>query len=128
MTAVFERADLPKHVNVDPLYLRDHRCQASYNSTHVFINTPLTGCDTLYEETEQMMFFTNTLSEKSTNVSRTGVITRDYLFKAKFTCSYGRKRTVGTFSFEPARQRLAVNLSKYVRCPASVAFPLPSES
>ena len=114
MTAVFERADLPKHVNVDRLYLRNRRCKASYNSTHVFINTPLTGCDTVYKETEQMMFFTNTLSERSQNVSGGGVITRNYLFKANFTCSYGRKRTVGTFSFEPAQQQLVVNLSEHI--------------
>ena len=128
MTAVFERADLPKHVNVDRLYLRNRRCKASYNSTHVFINTPLTGCDTVYKETEQMMFFTNTLSERSQNVPEGGVITRDYLFKANFTCGYGRKRTVGTFSFEPAQQRLTVNLSKYIWCPASVTFSLTSQS
>ena len=114
MSAVFVRTDLPKHVNIDHLYLRDRRCKASYNSTHVFINAALTGCGTLYEETEQMMFFTNTLSEKSQKASGAGVITRDYLFNANFTCSYGRKRTVGTFSFEPAQQRLTVNLSKYM--------------
>ena len=122
MTAVFKRADLPKHVNVDQLYLRDVRCKASYNSTHVFINTALTGCGTLYKETEQMMFFTNTLSERSLNAPGGAVISRNYLFEANFTCSYGRKRTVGTFSFEPAKQRLFVNLGRYVRCPDSVVF------
>ena len=107
MSAVFERTDLPKHVNINNLYLRDRQCKASYNSTHVFINTALTGVS-LYEETQQTMYFSNTLSERSQYASGAGVITRNYLFNANFTC------IVGTFSFEPAQQRLTVYLSKYV--------------
>ena len=102
ITAVFDRRDLPNNVSINQLYLRDGRCRATYNSTHVIVRTPLSGCGTVYEEDEQNMFFTNILSETS-SFYHSG-ITRDYLFKTKFICCYGRKRTVGGFSFEPARQ------------------------
>lgn len=112
MTAVFERADLPKQVNIDRLHLRSRQCRATYNSTHVFIKTPLTSCGTLYEETDQTMFFSNTLSEEPSLLPFGDTVSRNYLFQANFTCSYGRKRTVGTVSFKPARQRLSASLSK----------------
>ena len=111
MTAVFDRADLPKHLNVDRLYLRSRRCRASYNSTHVIVKTPLTGCGTVFSKDDQTLFFSNVLSEEQ-NSRAVGVITRDYLFKANLTCAYPRKRTVGSISFEPAKQRMFVNLSK----------------
>jgi hypothetical protein len=113
MTAVFARADLPKSINVDHLYLRDRNCKTSRNSTHVFVTTPLTGCGTVFSKDDQTLFFNNVLSEEG-HSSGVGVITRDYLFKAKLTCAYPRKRTVGAFSFEPAKQKTYVSLGKYV--------------
>jgi hypothetical protein len=113
MTAVFDRADLPKHVNIDHLYLRDRYCKADWNSTHVIVKTLLTGCGTVFSKNDQTLFFSNVLSEEG-NSSGHGVITRDYLFKANLTCAYPRKRTVGSFSFAPAKQRVFVNVGKYV--------------
>ena len=113
MTAVFDRADLPKHVNIDHLYLRDRYCKADWNSTHVIVKTLLTGCGTVFSKNDQTLFFSNVLSEEG-NSSGLGIITRDYLFKANLTCAYPRKRTVGSFSFAPAKQRVFVNVGKYV--------------
>ena len=113
MTAVFDRADLPKHVNIDHLYLRDRYCKADWNSTHVIVKTLLTGCGTVFSKNDQTLFFSNVLSEEG-NSSGHGIITRDYLFKANLTCAYPRKRTVGSFSFVPAKQRVFVNVGKYV--------------
>jgi hypothetical protein len=111
MTAVFDRADLPKHVNIDRLYLRDRYCRAYYNSTHVIVKTPLTGCGTVFSKDEQSLYFSNVLSEEGQSRGY-GVITRDYLFKANMTCTYPQKRTVGSFSFAPAKQRMFVSLGK----------------
>ena len=111
MTAVFDRADLPKHVNIDRLYLRDRDCRAYYNSTHVIVKTPLTGCGTVFSKDEQSLYFSNVLSEEGQSRGY-GVITRDYLFKANMTCTYPQKRTVGSFSFAPAKQRMFVSLGK----------------
>jgi hypothetical protein len=109
MTAVFDRADLPKHVNVDRLYLRDRNCKAQWNATHVIVRTPLTGCGTVFSKTDQTLFFSNVLSEEG-HSSGFGVITRDYLFKANLACTYPRKLTVGAFSFAPAKQKVFGNL------------------
>ncbi|XP_028394918.1 uncharacterized protein LOC114519064 [Dendronephthya gigantea] len=111
MTAVFNREDLSKHVNIDNLYLRSRSryCKASWNSTHVIVKTSLTGCGTVFSKNEQTLFFSNALSE--VKQSHSGVITRNYLFRANMTCSYPRKRTVGPFSFSPAKERTLVVLS-----------------
>ncbi|XP_028394920.1 ZP domain-containing protein-like [Dendronephthya gigantea] len=113
MTAVFDRGDLPKNVNIDNLYLRSRSryCKASSNSTHVIVKTQLTGCGTVFTKDDQTLYFSNALSEVEQSYSGSGVITRNYLFKANMTCSYPRKRTVGSFSFAPAKERTLVVLS-----------------
>ena len=112
MTAVFNRGDLPKSANVERLYLRDKNCKARWNSTHVIVKTPLTGCGTIFSKNEQTLFFTNVLSEEEGAANNSDIITRDYLFKANLTCSYPRKRTVGAFNFAPAKEKVFVSLSK----------------
>ncbi len=128
MTAVLDRADLPKHVNIDRLYLRDRDCRAYYNSTHVIVKTPLTGCGTVFSKDEQSLYFSNVLSEEGQSRGY-GVITRDYLFKANMTCTYPQKRTVGSFSFAPAKQRMFVSLGKCTTpqdsSASSTALPSP---
>ena len=111
MTAVFAREDLPKHVNIDRLYFLHRSCKASWNSTHVIAKALLTGCGTVFSKTQQTLFFTNVLSEDKQG-GGVGVITRDYLFKANLICTYPRKRTVGSFSFAPAKQTLFVSVGK----------------
>ena len=115
MTAVFDRGDLPKHINVNNLYLQSQsqHCKAGYNSTHVIVKTQLTGCGTVFTKDDQTLFFSNAISEVEKGYGGSGVITRNYLFKANMTCSYPRKRTVGSFSFAPAKERTLVALSKY---------------
>ena len=112
MTAVLDREDISRHVNINNLYLRSRYCKASYNSTHVFVKTSLTGCGTVFTKNDQTLYFSNTLSEIKQGYG-SGVITRNYLFRVNMTCSYPRKRTVGPFSFAPAKERTLVVLSKY---------------
>ena len=102
ITAVLKRSDLPKDVKTGLLHLRDRRCKASYNETHVFITLKLAqqkACGTIYEDKDQTQSYTNSLSDGD-------------LFFANFTCSYERKRTVGSLSFLPAKRRLTVSRSK----------------
>ena len=115
MRVVFERSNLPKSANIDALYLRDDRCRASYNQTHVFVKTSLKDCGTSYHESDQEMFFSNTLYQRSIR-SGGAVITRDHTINFNFTCSYGRKLTVGSLSFLPAKQTLTVSQSRYFSC------------
>ena len=111
MTAVFTREDIPKHINIDRLYFQSRSCKASWNSTHVIARAPLTGCGTTVSKTQQTLFFTNVLSEDDQEL-RFGVITRSHLFRANLTCTYPRKRTVGSFSFAPAKQRMFVSVGE----------------
>ena len=113
MEVVFNRASLPHHVSANALHLIDSRCRADSNQSHVFFRVPLKGCGTKYSETDLTMSFTNILTEESVNFTSGDIVTRDSLFQAKFTCNYGRKRTVGSFSFEPSRQTLPVIQSKW---------------
>lgn len=113
MMAVFSREDLPENVNIDRLHFQDRSCRASWNSTHVIAKTSLTGCGTVFSKTEQTLFFNNVLSEEG-HGGGSGVITRDYLFRANLTCAFPRKRTVGSFSFAPAKQRMFVNVGMYI--------------
>ena len=115
MTAVFKREDLPKHMNVRYLYLRNRRCRAHWNSTHVIVRTSLTGCGTVFSKDEKNLYFSNVLSEDGYDQS-SGIISRDYLFRVNLTCSYPRKRTVGSFNFAPARRRMFVSLCKSHFC------------
>ncbi|CAB4006010.1 deleted in malignant brain tumors 1 -like, partial [Paramuricea clavata] len=110
MTAVLDRAYLPKHVNIDRLYLGDRYCRAHWNSTHVIVKTSLTGCGTVFSKNDQTLFFRNVLSEEGDS-GGLGVITRDYLFKVNLTCTYPRKRSVGSFNFALAKQRVFVSLA-----------------
>ncbi len=113
MTAVVDRRNLPKHINIDRLYLRDRNCKAQWNSTHVIVKTLLSGCGTVFSKNDQTLFFSNVLSEESNSLS-VGNITRDYLLRANLTCTYPRKRTVVSFSFAPAKPRLFVSLGKFM--------------
>lgn len=125
MMAVFSREDLSENVNIDRLHFQDRSCKASWNSTHVIAKTPLTGCGTVFSKTEQTLFFNNVLSEEG-HGGGTGVITRDYLFRANLTCAFPRKHTVGSFSFAPAKQRMLVNVGMYVTY--NVSLPNGAES
>ena len=106
MTAVFDRNNLPRNINNKGLYLLDRSCNASSNSTHFIVKTPLTGCGTIFSKNEQTLFFTNVVSEGGYDNS--SIITRDFFFKANITCAYPRNRTVGAFSFAPAKQKVVV--------------------
>ena len=119
MYVVFHRSDLPKHLSPNDLRLKDKydsRCRATGNQTHVYINVPLKGCGTTYSENEQTMSFTNALKEYHVYSHDGSVITREGVFEAEFTCTYGRKRTVGAISFEPAMQTVKVVKSKLNLC------------
>ena len=112
MEVVFNRADIPSSVSLNRLRLIDSRCRANSNGSHVFFRVPLKGCGTKYSETDLTMSFTNVLTEDLVNYRPSHIITRGNPFKATFTCTYDRKRTVGSFSFEPSRRNLSVVQSK----------------
>ena len=113
MTALLKRAHLPKHVNVDRLYLQHRGCKAEWNSTHVIIKTSLSGCGTTFSKDHQTIFFSNVLSEEGDSLG-VGNSTKTYLLRANLTCSYPRRRTVGSLNFTPVKRKLFVSLGTFM--------------
>lgn len=112
MSIAYERSSLPDYMNIDELALQDRSCKATSNQTHIFAKTPLNSCGTSSWETEQELIFSNALT--TTNIPSDGsIINRNKEVSLKFTCTYGRFRTVGSFNFLPAKQKLTINESKF---------------
>ena len=109
MTVVFARQDLPGDVNIDRLYFSLRSCKAGWNSTHVIAKAPLTGCGTVSSKTKQALFYKNILSEEGQG---RGMMPTDHLFRVNLNCTYPRKRTVGSFSFAPAKQRMVLSVGE----------------
>ena len=93
------------------MYLADGVCKATYNQTHVFVTTPLNGCGTMYSETEQEMYYNNTLTA-AVPISPGSVITRKQSFAFDFKCTYSRLVTVSGFKFEPPNPVISIKQSK----------------
>ena len=107
MTVVFARQDLPRDINVDRLYFSQRSCKAGWNSTHVIARASLTGCGSVSLKTEQTLLYTNILSEEGR-----GMMNTHHLFRTNLTCSFPRKRAVGSFSFVPSKQRMFVSVGE----------------
>ena len=98
-------------LDIDNMYLADGVCKASYNQTHVFVTTPLNGCGTMYFETEQEMYYNNTLTA-TVPISPGSVITRKQSLAFDFKCSYSRLVSVQGFKFEPPKPKITIERSK----------------
>ena len=112
MSIAYKRSSLPDYINIDELALQDRSCKAKSNKTHIFAETRLNGCGTSYRETQQELIFSNALTTDSIP-SDGSIISRSKEVSFKFTCTYGRFRTVGSFNFLPAKQKLTINESKF---------------
>ena len=111
MSLTYERSSLPDYLKVDELALQDRSCKARYNKTHIIAETALNSCGTLFRETEQELIFSNVLT--TANIPTGGaIINREKEISLKFSCTYGRLRTVGSFNFLPAKQKLTITESK----------------
>jgi hypothetical protein len=111
MSLTYEKVSLPDYMNVDELALQDRSCKAEYNKTHIIAKTALNSCGTSFRETEQELIFSNALT--TANLPTGGaIINREKEISLKFCCTYGRLRTIGSFNFLPAKQKLTIIESK----------------
>lgn len=111
MSLAYEKNSLPDYINVEELALQDRSCKARHNKTHIIARTDLNGCGTTHRETEQELIFSNALT--TADIPSGGeIIHRNKEISLKFSCSYGRLRTVGSFNFLPAKQKLTITESK----------------
>ena len=99
MTVALEKQTF-KFFQVSQLHLRYASCKATQNSTHLLISTPLNGCGTLRNETEDALIFWNEISADAVIIDY--VITRTHDIKLPFYCSYSRKALL-SLSFTPQR-------------------------
>lgn len=98
-------------LDLDNMHLADSSCKASYNRSHVFITTAFNECGTTYSETEQQMFYTNTLTGAAP-ISHGSVITRKQSFAFKFKCAYSRLISVSGLKFQPPKPVIEIKQSK----------------
>ena len=110
ITMVFERYQVAL-LDIDNMYLVDGVCKASYNETHVYVTTALNGCGTTYYETEQEMYYNNTLTA-ALLAAPGAVITRKQSKAFTFKCSYSRLISVSGFKFTPPKPVEVIEQSK----------------
>ena len=97
ITIALEKKTFP-FFDVARLHLRYSSCRATQNDTHLLIRTPLNGCGTLVNETEDDLFFWNEIRTEVVLIDN--VITRSHDVKIPFYCSYSRRKWVN-LGFKP---------------------------
>ena len=97
ITVALEKKTFP-FFDVARLHLRYSSCRATQNDTHLLIRTPLNGCGTLVNETEDDLFFWNEIRTEVVLIDN--VITRSHDVKIPFYCSYSRRKWVN-LGFKP---------------------------
>ncbi|XP_028413546.1 ZP domain-containing protein-like [Dendronephthya gigantea] len=97
-------------LDLNNTHLADSSCKASYNASHVFITTALNECGTTYSETDQQMFYNNTLTAAAP-ISPGSVITREQSFVFSFKCAYSRLISVSGLKFEPPKPEIVIKQS-----------------
>ena len=97
ITVALEKKTFP-FFDVARLHLRYSSCKATQNDTHLLINTPLNGCGTMVNETEDDLIFWNEIRTEVILIDN--VITRSHDVKIPFYCSYSRRKWVN-LGFKP---------------------------
>ncbi|XP_066022017.1 uncharacterized protein [Pocillopora verrucosa] len=97
ITVALEKKTFP-FFDVARLHLRYSSCKATQNDTHLLISTPLNGCGTLLNDTEDDLIFWNEIRTEVVLIDN--VITRSHDVKIPFYCSYSRRKWVN-LGFKP---------------------------
>ncbi|XP_028413560.1 ZP domain-containing protein-like [Dendronephthya gigantea] len=100
------------NIDLNNIHLADSSCKASYNASHVFITTALNECGTTYSETDQQMFYNNTLTA-TVLIPLGSVITREKSFAFNFKCAYSRLISVSGLKFEPPKPEIVIKQSSF---------------
>lgn len=81
------------------LQLNDPHCPLQTNATHVYANIPLNTCDTVVEEDNDNLIFTNEIVSFD---NKDHIITRKILVDIEFSCKYHKRNNV-TIEFDAKR-------------------------
>lgn len=87
------------YLNVETFRFDNKSC-GSYatNSTHVSLRTPLDACGTTSRQSEDSVTYFNKV------VAETKEKDKGYLVEFPFSCTYNRRQTIGTPSFQPRKK------------------------
>ena len=88
--------------------------RGTQNSTHLLIHTPLNGCGTQVNETENALIFWNEIQVDAVVIDY--VITRTHTIRLPFYCSYSRRKML-SLSFKPRNIYIGEegNVSKHLQ-------------
>lgn len=87
------------YLNVETFHFDNKSC-GSYatNSTHVSLRTPLDACGTTSRQSEDSVTYFNKV------VAETKEKDKGYVVEFPFSCTYNRRQTIGTPSFQPRKK------------------------
>ncbi|XP_078665134.1 ZP domain-containing protein-like isoform X2 [Branchiostoma floridae x Branchiostoma belcheri] len=141
-TSNYIRVSFPRPVDnsiqLEDVQLAAPPCSADQNSTHIYIDAPLTDCGTSRQDTEDDIIYSNTLTIYVNASSM--IITRHHFTEISVECRLPRRKTV-TVNFDPqnssvfrshivGRGEFIISMELYLsnsfRSPVSV-YPLSAE-
>ena len=86
------------------LRLLDTTCKATETSTHFWLTTPLTGCNTTSRVSPRAVVYSNAVLEIP--VAAKDVVTRVREIEINFSCFYSKYGVVSSFGFKPSDRKL----------------------
>ena len=86
-------------------------CRATENSTHLIMSTPLNGCGTQVNETQDDLMFWNEIQVDAVVIDY--VITRTHDINVLFYCSYSRRDRI-TLSFTPGNVYFGIECKSFL--------------
>ena len=91
-------------IDREHLCLLDTTCKANETSTHFFLTTPLTGCNTIRRHTFKAVVYFNTVLEIP--LAAKDVVTRERETEIPFSCFYSKYGVVSSIGFNPSNRKL----------------------
>ncbi|KAL9968058.1 hypothetical protein ACROYT_G026384 [Oculina patagonica] len=103
MTIIIPKS-LLRGTDREHLRLLDTTCKAEETSSHFFLTTPLTGCNTTRRHTPTAIVYSNTVLQIP--VAAENVVTRVREIEIKFSCFYSKYGVVSSVGWKPKDSRV----------------------
>ena len=91
-------------IDREHLCLLDTTCKANETSTHFFLTTPLTGCNTTRRHTLTAIVYSNTVFEIP--MAGEDVVTRERETEIQFSCFYSQNGVVSSVGWKPSNRKV----------------------
>ena len=103
MTIVIPKS-LLRGIDREHLRLLDTTCKATETSSHFYLTTPLTSCNTTRRYTSTAVVYSNAVLEIP--VAAKDVVTRVREIKIDFSCFYSKNGVVSSLGWKPSNRKL----------------------